>query len=419
MMLSTTTIIQTEMNNASTADKPGHILSPLDKPADQGIAPVPFEKLPPEKQVDKQDVIPLKLIDKQPELNHREDDNGLKSKKDVVKQPGDIADPDGSERDKMKRGDKIDHQQVDNAAEEGNRKDRRTDIHDRDELQKDKPIGTAIFQPLDENQAKISVNEQPETQVGQQEHGEMNAPPVLGQPGKKEGDNGDINAVESGTLRPLLQADDSSEVHGKLQKDVSKLHERLNKLEEENKNLKQRQEAIEGIEVDKLLEGDRDRLNNEHQPGLEVNDNAGANAMHAKIAAGQRTILEAGKDANHQVPSTEELGQRDKHHSEKEVLETPPNHEVHRRDIKEVDSPSLKEHIDQMNSLAENVSTNAAESASQDQVINGDDKVSSNHSPPAFNLTSHPVSDSSKVSTAENRKKSSNTAGQRDLKTIL
>jgi len=98
----------------------------------------------------------------------------------------------------------------------------------------------------------------------------------------------------------VLDGKKPKKAHDKLQSDVSKLNERLDKLEKENKNLKQRQEAIEGIQVENFLGQDeigidiRDSQNIGNKP---ANLGLQSNVDQVKVNIGpKRNILEAKKD---------------------------------------------------------------------------------------------------------------------------
>lgn len=80
------------------------------------------------------------------------------------------------------------------------------------------------------------------------------APSPLAQPEVKAAPAHERVAEERNSVRVEKNEENGDKhVHNVLQNDVSKLSARLNQLEEENKNLKQRQEAIEQIQVEDLL----------------------------------------------------------------------------------------------------------------------------------------------------------------------
>ena len=331
MLLSTTTIIQSEMNGAAEPERPVLQINPLDK----GV-----KAIPPPNDIDRKDSVDdpglknqniegkgdpkrgeesdsrkevpeigdhqgqgkgVDVLAHKPEIPEKHLENDVAPKKvngDHVKGPdsegkevdGGVKNEAVIERDappKILEGQRREDNQVmlDGGKERGDNRKRENagvQLAAKEKVKKENGV---------DKQAK--KQETPHNNVRDQEGGNVQLdqqPPgsVLAK---------DTSQAESSTVASsVLDRKEPKEVHDHLQNDMSKLNERLDKLEKENKNLKQRQEAIEGIQVEKLLEEDKHELNRgdgqkrPNQPGLE------SNAAQQVNMGGKRSILEAKKD---------------------------------------------------------------------------------------------------------------------------
>ena len=449
MILSTTTIIQTEMNNVSSnyevikpMIKPIEIVKQVNKPTIPDIGRKNSEHHPDVKgkQADGLDSLNepgahlgiTKAVsnvgDKVAEGNNQGlPDTGKRKNLQPVIQGGDGGDGRGNNGQPEGPG-RNGGQQLE---VDGGRKENRNDGQHLEgdnrkvEAAEDKNRNGGQLGKAVADQKNMESNQAGAGQLHQEQRPNQKEPLHHQEPELRGGNGGNVDSKgkegvleqPSRTIKPdaldgKAGKEDDGEVHNRLRNDVSKLHERLNKLEEENQNLKQRQEAIEGIQVEKLLDGDGQPAGDVHQGGAEVDvmlnaavDRNDAGGMHNEVV-GRRTILEAGNEDKQDVQhrDADKGGGKGVHdHQAESNRETRPEKPIKEsgKDKRSADDAAVSE-VPQVQETSNNSSVQVEQ-------------------PPHLNHTSLDVLEHVKTPLKElvgdNGKRVK--AGQRDLKTVL